>query len=153
MGIAPWGALGSGRFKTEAQRQAQGGRIGEVTEKEIKVSQTLERIAGRLNTAITSVALAYVMHKTPYVFPIVGGRKVDHLKGNIEALTLTLSPEDIKEIESAVPFDLGFPHTMIWGQEVPDNTRKVGFFRMAGTVDHVPEPQVCFQLYIRVDNS
>ncbi|PBK99004.1 hypothetical protein ARMGADRAFT_1124135 [Armillaria gallica] len=24
--------------------------------------------------------------KTPYVFPIIGGRKVEHLKANIEAL-------------------------------------------------------------------
>ena len=143
MGIAPWGALGSGRFKTEEQRQAQGGRAVDSNENEIKVSQTLERVAKRLNTAITSVAMAYVMHKAPYVFPIVGGRKVDHLKGNIEALTLTLTPEDIKEIESAVPFDLGFPHSMIWGKEVPDIRTKAGFLRAAGTIDHVPEPQVC----------
>lgn len=31
--------------------------------------------------------LAYVMHKTPNVFPIVGGRRIEHLKGNIEALS------------------------------------------------------------------
>jgi len=31
----------------------------------------------------------------------VGGRNVEHLKGNIEALKLRLSPEEIKEIESA----------------------------------------------------
>lgn len=28
-------------------------------------------------TAPTSVALAYVMAKAPYVFPIIGGRKVE----------------------------------------------------------------------------
>lgn len=44
------------------------------------------------------------MAKTPYVFPIVGGRKVDHLKGNIEALGLELSEDDIKKIDDAVCF-------------------------------------------------
>lgn len=146
MAIAPWGALGGGKFKTEAQRQARGGRgtdVTTLTEDDIKINQTLERIASRLNTAITSVAMAYVMHKAPYVFPIVGGRKLDHIKGNIEALTLALAPEDIKEIESAVTFDLGFPHNMLWGKEVPDTRTKAGFLHMAGTIDHVPEVQVC----------
>ena len=49
------------------------------------------------------------MQKTPYVFPIVGGRKVEHLKANIEALTISLSPEQIKFLESIAPFNPGFP--------------------------------------------
>ena len=49
------------------------------------------------------------MHKAPYVFPIIGGRKVEHLHGNIEALDIALTDEQIKELESAVPFDSGFP--------------------------------------------
>lgn len=59
------------------------------------------------------VAIAYLMQKTPYVFPIVGGRKVEHLLGNIEALDIALTEEHVKQIEDAVPFDPGFPHTMI----------------------------------------
>ena len=54
------------------------------------------------------------MHKTQNVFPIVGGRKVDHLKGNIEALSIKLSPEDIEEIEDAHPFDYGFPMNFLF---------------------------------------
>ena len=49
------------------------------------------------------------MHKAPYVFPIIGGRKVEHLHANIEALDIALSDEQIKELESAVPFDPEFP--------------------------------------------
>lgn len=110
MALAPWGALGGGKFKTEAQRkEGEGRKLGEPSEAQIKVSEVLEKIAKRKNTIITSVALAYVMHKTPNVFPIVGGRKVEHLKGNIEALGLELTPEDMKEIESATPFEIGFP--------------------------------------------
>jgi len=141
MGIAPWGALGGGRFKSEEQRNAQGGRAVELNDHDIKISMTLENVARRLDTTITSVAMAYVMHKAPYVFPIVGGRKVDHLKGNIEALTLQLSREDIEEIESAAPFDLGFPHSMLWGSDVPENSQQVTLLRMAGTFDYVPERQ------------
>jgi aryl-alcohol dehydrogenase-like predicted oxidoreductase len=58
------------------------------------------------------VAIAYVMQKTPYVFPIIGGRMVEHLYANIEALDIALTDEQIKELESAVPFDPGFPASL-----------------------------------------
>ncbi|PON22573.1 aldo/keto reductase [Trichoderma gamsii] len=108
MALAPWGALGAGRFKTEEQRKAEGGRNVVATTEEITVSKVLEIVANRKNSIITSVALAYVMHKAPYVFPIVGGRKVEQLRENIAALSLKLTEEDIAEIEAAVPFALGF---------------------------------------------
>jgi aryl-alcohol dehydrogenase-like predicted oxidoreductase len=53
------------------------------------------------------------MKKVPYCFPIVGGRKIEHLMSNIEALDISLSSEQIAYLESVVPFDAGFPHTMI----------------------------------------
>lgn len=49
------------------------------------------------------------MQKTPYVFPIIGGRKVEHLHANIEALSISLSAEQIHVLESVLPFDIGFP--------------------------------------------
>ena len=53
------------------------------------------------------------MQKTPYVFPIVGGRKVEHLMDNIAALEITLSEEQVKYLEDVLPFVRGFPHDMI----------------------------------------
>ena len=62
---------------------------------------------------VVPVALAYVMQKTPYVFPIVGGRKVEHLMDNIAALEIALSEEQVKYLEDVLPFVRGFPHDMI----------------------------------------
>lgn len=152
MGVAPWGSLGGGKFKTEEQRKAMEGRQGEATEAEIKASKVLEAIADRKNTIITSVALAYVMHKTPYVFPIVGGRKVDHIKGNIEALTLELTSEDIQEIDNAVEFDFGFPHSFLFRPGQPNGTQDVWLLKMGGHFDYVPDSKVSllFQVGARV---
>ncbi|CRK14514.1 hypothetical protein BN1723_017395, partial [Verticillium longisporum] len=44
MGLAPWGALGGGTFKTEEQRKSQEGRKTEASEAQIKTSQALEKI-------------------------------------------------------------------------------------------------------------
>ncbi|KAI8947746.1 norsolorinic acid reductase [Xylaria longipes] len=138
MGLAPWGALGGGKFKTEEQRKKNQGRDNPPTETEVKVTKALEAVAKRKNTLITSVAQAYVMHKTPYVFPIIGGRTVDHLRENIQALTLSLSEDDIKEIESAAPFDLGFPGNFAY-RGTADHPGDVFLLTMGGTTDYVPE--------------
>ena len=49
------------------------------------------------------------MQKAPYVFPVIGGRKIEHLRQNIQALDIALSEDHIKEIEAILPFDVGFP--------------------------------------------
>ncbi|EPE06912.1 norsolorinic acid reductase [Ophiostoma piceae UAMH 11346] len=155
MALAPWGALGGGAFKTEAQRRVQQeqkqGRQTPATPEQIAVSRVLEKIAAEKKTLLTSVALAYVMQKTPYVFPIVGGRNVEQLRGNIEALALELTPEDIADIEAAVPFDLGFPHNFLTGGLPGNLSRPVknyqnsGLLGLAAAYDYVPE-----QLAIRI---
>lgn len=143
MGIAPWGSLGGGNFKSEEARRSNEGRKSEASDADVKVSLALEAIAHRKNTAITSIALAYVMQKTPYVFPIVGGRKVEHLKANIEALTIELSDQDIQEIEAAVPFDLGFPHSFLWGKQLPtESLQDIWLLSTAGSFDHIAEAKV-----------
>ena len=66
---------------------------------------------------MTSIALAYVMHAAPDVYPIVGGRTINHLKGNIEALKIRLSEEELQEIEQAYGFKFPFPWSFIQGTE------------------------------------
>ncbi|PMB64732.1 Norsolorinic acid reductase A [Beauveria bassiana] len=142
MALAPWGSLGGGKFKTAEQRRAQEGRANqEYNEVQTNVNAALEAVAIRKNAAPTGVAIAYVMHKAPYVFPVLSGRKVEHIKGNIDALNIQLSPGDIKEIEAAVPFDLGFPNSFLWGKEMPTAQGNVKFAVLGGNYDHVEDVQ------------
>ena len=53
------------------------------------------------------------MHKTRFVFPIIGCRKVEHLQDNIDALDIALTKGHIDFLESILPFDKGFPATII----------------------------------------
>jgi len=48
------------------------------------------------------------MHKAPFVFPLIGGRKPEQLLANVEALELTLTDEHMKALESVATFDPGF---------------------------------------------
>ncbi|EME39161.1 aldo/keto reductase-like protein [Dothistroma septosporum NZE10] len=120
MGLAPYGTLGQGSFQTEEGRKQRekdnpGRKFGAKSLPYVEVSKVLEKLANAKGKAITDVALAYVLQKTPYVFPIVGGRKLEHIQGNVAALQVALSEAEVEEIEAAYPFDAGFPHTFLSG--------------------------------------
>ena len=146
LAIAPWGALGGGAFKTEAQleelKKGGEGRAMAVArgigDEKIAVSRALEKVAKRHRSDgslhLTSIALAYIMQKAPNVFPIVGGRKVEQLKANIDALTIELSEEDVKEIEAAAVFNPGFPQNFL-GTHASHNF----LMNASGTYDYHPD--------------
>ncbi|KAL5498361.1 AAD14_8 [Sanghuangporus vaninii] len=132
LALAPWNVLASGHLRTdeEEKRRMTSGEKGRMlfseewkrTENERKISAALEKVAKEVGTEhITAVAIAYVMQKTPYVFPIIGGRKVEQLMANIEALKISLSDEQIQYLESILPFDPGFP-TIFIGTGTPERS-------------------------------
>lgn len=86
-------------------------RSGPRTSVLVSASETISILDSYSDTFL--VALAYVMQKTPFVFPIVGGRKVEHLLSNIEALDISLSEDQITYLESILPFDVGFPNNFV----------------------------------------
>ncbi|TFK29158.1 arylalcohol dehydrogenase [Coprinopsis marcescibilis] len=143
MALAPWAVLGGGKLRTDAEEEARlkSGENGRTVfaadwkrnDVERATSGALEKIANDVGAkSITSVAIAYVMHKAPFVFPIIGGRKVEQLEQNIEALSISLTEEQIKSLESVSPFVPGFPHNMIGNGEPISN-----FLAAVGVVDKV----------------
>ncbi|KAF5339247.1 hypothetical protein D9758_013289 [Tetrapyrgos nigripes] len=125
LALAPWNVIGGGRLRTdeEEEHREKSGENGRAvlgadwkrTPEEVKISRALEKVAKEVGAkSITSVAIAYVLHKTTNVFPIIGGRRIEQLDQNIEALDISLTDEQIKYLESETPaFDPGFPTTMI----------------------------------------
>jgi aryl-alcohol dehydrogenase-like predicted oxidoreductase len=85
MGICRWNVLGAGRF-TGKPKGDDGGRADDYPVAPpddpgyAKATAALASVAKRHSTTPTSIALAYVSQKLPYVFPIVGGRKIEHLR-------------------------------------------------------------------------
>ncbi|KAJ3493407.1 hypothetical protein NLJ89_g11026 [Agrocybe chaxingu] len=152
MALAPWNVLAGGKIRTdeEEEKRLASGEHGRKlfgpdswlrTEEEKKVCKALEKVAEEVGAkSIGAVAIAYVLLKTPHVFPIIGGRKVEHLIANLEALEISLSDEQIKYIESVVPFDPGFPHNML-GSKYDLGLVARGFLAASGTRDNLPKPE------------
>ncbi|KAH9055773.1 NADP-dependent oxidoreductase domain-containing protein [Lactarius vividus] len=147
LALAPWGVLAGGKIRTNAEeaRRKESGEKGrtiltsdwERTPEERKVCDVLEEIGKEVGTeSITSIAIAYHLQKLPYVFPIIGGRKVEQLKENVTALDISLTAEQIKRIEDATHFDPGFPFAMFG-----NGTYEIPLSLSAGHYDRVPFSQ------------
>lgn len=122
MALAPWDVLGSGHFQTAKQleeRKKKGEGLRSMmdkgqTEDERHISEALATVAAEHGIeSVTAIALAYVLCKAPNVFPLVGGRKIEHLHDNIQALEIRLTEKQIQFLESANQFDVGFPVNFI----------------------------------------
>jgi aryl-alcohol dehydrogenase-like predicted oxidoreductase len=150
MALAPWDVMGGGKFQTKAaieERKKKGEGLrsmftGEQSEEEAKISEALAKVASEHGIqSITAIAIAYVMAKAHNVFPIVGGRKVEHLKDNIQALKIKLTTEQIELLESVKPFDVGFPNDFI-GDDPRVTGKFTGLCTSSGqlVIEQYPKP-------------
>ena len=63
-------------------------------------SSTLSAVATRLGVEPMQIALAWLLHRSPNILLIPGTSSVVHLRENLAAGELTLSPETLKELDS-----------------------------------------------------
>jgi aryl-alcohol dehydrogenase-like predicted oxidoreductase len=63
-------------------------------------SDILNRVAARLGTTPQTVALAWLLQRSPNILLIPGTSSVEHLRENVDAAGLTLSENDLAELNS-----------------------------------------------------
>ncbi len=61
----------------------------------------LDGIAKRHGATVAQISLAWLLHRSPVMLPIPGTSSVKHLEENLKAAHLSLSDEEMKEIEAA----------------------------------------------------
>jgi aryl-alcohol dehydrogenase-like predicted oxidoreductase len=126
IGFVPWSPLGMGyltgyvgpsitldsvsdlrarfpRFTPEARRANR------------PVVDLLQRIADRKGATPGQVALAWLLALKPWIVPIPGTTKLEHLEENIGALEVKLRADDLREIED------GFSKIHVQGARAPED--------------------------------
>jgi len=78
------------RFTAEARKENQA------------LVDLLNKIAERKKATPAQIALAWLLARKPWIVPIPGTRKLERLEENIGAVAVDLTPEDLRDIESAV---------------------------------------------------
>ncbi len=65
------------------------------------VVEKLTAFAGKKNATPAQIALAWVLAQKPWIAPIPGTTKIHRLEENLKAAQLTLTGDDLREIENA----------------------------------------------------
>jgi aryl-alcohol dehydrogenase-like predicted oxidoreductase len=66
------------------------------------VIDLLARIGEQKGATPAQIALAWLLAQKPWIVPIPGSRKLARLDENLDALAVELTPDDLREIESAI---------------------------------------------------
>ena len=82
------------------------------------VVDLLARIGEQNRATPGQIALAWLLAQKPWIVPIPGSRKLEHLDENISALAVELTPDDLREIQSAIS------QTTVQGDRYPKELTK-----------------------------
>ncbi|MEA4919290.1 aldo/keto reductase [Proteiniphilum sp.] len=115
IGFVPWSPLGTGFLTGKYTPTTQFDekydvrvtfKFARFTPEALKANwyiiELLQRIALRYEATPGQIALAWHLARKPFIVPIPGTTKLDHLKENIGAVTIKLSASDMEEIETAI---------------------------------------------------
>ncbi|WP_295815002.1 aldo/keto reductase [uncultured Deinococcus sp.] len=108
LGVVPWSPLGGGLLTGKYRRgqpmpdSVRAGEAGKrLTEHNDAIIGTLDTVAQRHGAKPAQVALAWLLQTPAMTAPIVGANSVAQLDDLLGTLTLNLTPEDVKEIDTA----------------------------------------------------
>ena len=112
IGFVPWGPVGMGYLtgridahtkldpKTDLRAGFDRFSPANLTANRAVVD-VLQRFAKKKNATPAQVALAWLLAQKPWIVPIPGTRRLDHLHENHGAINILLAPTDLRELETA----------------------------------------------------
>lgn len=111
IGFVPYSPLGKGFLTGEIKEDTTFGSsdfrstLPRFTPEALKANQAmidlLASIAKRKKAAPAQIALAWLLAQKPWIVPIPGTTKLNRLEENIGAVSIQLTPDDLRDIESA----------------------------------------------------
>jgi len=125
IGLVAYSPLGrgflSGRFKSLDDLEADDFRRysprfqGDNFDKNLELVARIRDIASGKSVTPSQLALAWVLHRGGDIVPIPGTKRREYLEENVAAVEVELSPEEMEEIEAALPQPAGlrYPEEMM----------------------------------------
>ena len=116
VGFVPYSPLGRGFLTGEIRspddfeegdwRRSNPRFQGEAFARNLLLVDKVKALAAAKGVTPSQLALAWVMAKGPHIVPIPGTRRVKYLDDNVGAASVSLTAEDLAEIDAAFPADL-----------------------------------------------
>lgn len=83
------------------------------TEHTWRVIDALLELAGETGHSPAQVALNWLLQKSDTVIPIIGARKIEHLRDNLGTMEWSLSAEQMRTLDEASEIPLPYPYEMV----------------------------------------
>ena len=133
LGVTPFSPLGggvlSGKYSRadlaaasepseESNRKSFNATLGLINERTLGVADAVKEVATESGSTPAQVALAWVMQKPGVTAPVIGARTLDQLTGNLGALEVDLTAEQLARLDAVSAIDLGYPHDLLAGDHL-----------------------------------
>lgn len=113
IGFVPWGPLGTGfltgkitpdtTFDSATDLRASFPRFSrEAMQANMPLIEMLNSIAAKKGVSTVRIALAWLLAQKPFIVPIPGMDKPEYIDDNIQSVYVTLTNEDLQEIEEGL---------------------------------------------------
>ena len=126
LGVLPWSPLAggflSGKYR-KGEKPPSGSRLDKWRDRlgrfdnprNWRILEALDRVSGELDASPSSVSLAWLLARPTVTSVIFGARSVAQIDDNLKAVDLKLSPDQVKRLDEASAFELGYPYEFIAG--------------------------------------
>ncbi|GAA4523082.1 aldo/keto reductase [Amycolatopsis samaneae] len=133
LGVTPFSPLGggvlSGKYSRadltatsagagESSRKSWNAGLGMVTERTLAIADVVREVAAELGHTPAQVALAWTLRTPGVTAPVIGARTPEQLVGNLGALEVEFTAEQLDRLEEASAIDLGYPHDLLAGDHL-----------------------------------
>ncbi|WP_394614925.1 aldo/keto reductase [Lentzea sp. JNUCC 0626] len=126
LGVTPFSPLGGGVLSGKYSGAAEAGTsrrefnaaLGMVNPRTLGIADVVREVALEIDRTPAQVALAWNVRRPGVTAPVVGARTPEQLVGNLGALEVSLTPEQVARLEEASAIDLGYPHDVLSGDHI-----------------------------------
>ena len=131
LGVVPFsplaGGLLTGKYSradlaggeaADGTRRSFNASLGMVSERNLAIADVVSQIAAEWECTPAQVGLAWTLQRPGVTAPIVGARTLEQLTGNLGALQIDLTAEQLARLAEASALDLGYPHDLLAGDHI-----------------------------------
>ncbi|WP_020495615.1 aldo/keto reductase [Sciscionella marina] len=133
LGVTPFSPLGggvlSGKYSRadlttpntdsgQSNRKSFNAALGMVTERTLAIADTVSEIAAELGHTPAQVGLAWTLQNPGVTAPIIGARTLGQLQGNLGALEVDFTADQLTRLDEVSAIDLGYPHDVLAGEHL-----------------------------------
>jgi aryl-alcohol dehydrogenase-like predicted oxidoreductase len=128
LGVTPYSPLGggvlSGKYSRadltatsadsgESNRKSFNAGLGMVTERTLAIADVVREVAAEVGHTPAQVALAWTLQNPGVTAPVIGARTPEQLVGNLGALEVDFTADQLARLDKVSAIDLGYPHDLL----------------------------------------